>query len=127
VSTETITRKELAPGRAVLTGGLIMKKKVTHEVTSHTNDIEPVVYVFARAASVPWCLHERQLRYDALGGAVTTSSVTNFELLVDALRMRAPTAVFDTRLVNRRVDVETLDLLVHLVARGMPGGDAPFR
>jgi hypothetical protein len=125
-TTEVVRGKEFSASRAVLTGGLVMKKSVTRELTSYAHDTEPVLYVFARGASVPWCLRERQLRYDALGDAATTSSTANFELMIDAVRVRAPGAAFDARLAARKVSAEQLDLLAHVIARATMV-DAPFR
>ena len=126
-TTEKVTKKEFSPGRAALTGGLVMNKKVTRELTAHAERMEPVAYLFARSAEVPWCLREQSLHYDVLGAGVTTASSANFELLVDAVRTRAVGAAYDARLVGRRVMSEQLDLLVHVIARAMVGGDSPFR
>jgi hypothetical protein len=124
-TTEVVVRKEFAAGRALLTGGLMTTKKVAHEVTTRSDDAEPVVFVFARNAGPPWWLRERALRYDALGAALTTSSTANFQLLIDALRTRATGAVFDDRLVARKLDNDSLELLVHIVASG--ASEQPFR
>ena len=117
-STEVVTRKEFAAGRALLTGGLVINKKVSREVTTRSDDAEPVVFLFPRSPGPPWWLRERALRYDALGAALTTSSTANFQLLVDELRTRATAATFDDRLVARKLDNDSVELLVHVIASG---------
>nr|HEX4317223.1 hypothetical protein [Kofleriaceae bacterium] len=124
--TEKVTKKEFSASRAALTGGLVMNKKVTKEQTTYGEVVEPVCYLFARSAGVPWCLMERHMHYDVLGDAMTTASFSNFEMMVDAVRVRAPGAAYDTRLVARKAAAEQLDLLAHVIARGA-GAAMPFR
>jgi hypothetical protein len=53
-------------GRAVATGGLMMKKKTTTESKVVSEEREPVLYVFAENAA-PWLLASTELRFDGLG------------------------------------------------------------
>lgn len=109
----TAKRKEIALGRAVLTGELITRKTVAG-TTVHDDVIERVLYVATRTGGRPWIVREQHVQYTALGNA-GTSSTHNFLRLVDELRTRALRAVFDERLATRKETPAGLDLLAHLI------------
>lgn len=113
-TTTTTTQKKFDPLRAVMTGGLVMKKATTTTQTSHASDNEQVLYLFG--GPTPWIVREQHARYEALGSAVTTHSLKNFELTIAELRARAPNARYDDRLVARKGSPEDIDVLAHLIA-----------
>ena len=89
-------------GRAVMTGGVVLTKKVSKQSRDKESSFEQVMYVFRRSAADPVLLRQNTLRYSGLGSAVARSSPENFSLLIRALRERAPQALYDNRLLTRR-------------------------
>jgi hypothetical protein len=103
--TETRTQtksKQFSPGRALLSGGLVLRKAVTTEEKSVSSEREPLLYVFPADGTTPWVLRERGTQYAGLGAAIGSSSAQNFATFVALLRDRAPGAVYDERLVAAR-------------------------
>jgi hypothetical protein len=131
-----VSEKRLSLGRAVATGGLMLRKGVTREESTTSAAEEQILYVFRRSRETPWLLRERATSYAAaLGADLVPSSAQNFLRTIDALRKRAPEARYDERLLQvRRIQTrsirtgtktsETLavstapgiDLLAHLTA-----------
>ena len=114
-TTSVTTEKKLAIGRAIATGGLAMSKKVKREVTTRSEDIEQVLYLFRASGATPWLLREHGTLYNALGTDLTPSALNNFALAVARFRASAPHARFDERLVARKPSADEVDLLAHLV------------
>ena len=114
--TAIVKHKKLDLGRAVVTGGLIMRSTSKTERVIHRDDSELVLYLFRGDGETPWLLTERGTHFRALGSDVATVAAKNFEVVVDQLRARAPHARFDDRLVARKAQVDDLDLLAHLIA-----------
>ena len=133
--TET-TKKSFSPGRALLTGGLVMSKSVATESKSQATEREQVLYVFRAGGETPWLLRERGTHYTGLGPKLSPSSAQNFMTMIATLRAAAPGATYDERLLNARsaptraaratsVGSESLsvssasgvDLLAHLMAK----------
>jgi hypothetical protein len=100
--TTTSQSRKFSMGRAVMTGGVVLTKKVSKQSRSMENDFEQVLYVFRRSAADPVLLRQNTLRYSGLGSAVGHSSMENFSLLIRTLRERAPQALYDNRLLQRR-------------------------
>lgn len=116
-SAQVLTEKKFDPMRAVITGGLLTSKKVQKTVTTRAPEHEDVLYIFfGLAGSTPWILRERHAHYGGLGAAVTLSSHENFRLSVEAIRKRAPRALYDDRLVARRSTPAEDDILAHIIA-----------
>jgi hypothetical protein len=121
-STSKVTERKLRPGMAIVTGGLVMSKKSTREVTTRTDTREQVLYLFRRSGAAPWILRERSARYACLGNDLRPTSLENFATTIRLLRACAPLAIFDERLMaNRPIrgvadGVEATDLLAHLLA-----------
>jgi hypothetical protein len=111
-----LTEKKFDAMRAVISGGLLMSKKVQRSVTTQAPEHEDVLYIFGRARSTPWILRERHAHYGGLGAAVTLSSHENFHLSVEAIRERAPRALYDERLVARRSTPAEDDVFAHIIA-----------
>jgi hypothetical protein len=112
----TTTERKFDAVRAAVSGGLIVRKTETTTRTSHATDNEQVLYLFG--GPTPWIVREQHVRYElALGAAVTTHSLKNFELTLVELRKHAPHAQFDDRLVSRKGSPEDIDVLAHFIAR----------
>ncbi|MBX3260923.1 MAG: hypothetical protein KF782_14655 [Labilithrix sp.] len=131
--------RKVSLARAVLSGGMLATK--TTERTRVTNEREPVLYVF-RSDGPPWFLASMQMRYDGLEEGMKVSKIQNFEVLVGALRARAPAAVFDARLLAVRASstvvasspthygassAAALDVLAHLIALSLGRAARPYR
>lgn len=121
-TTEKVTERKFRPGMAALTGGLVMTKKVSREVTTRATNHEQVLYVFPRNGAAPWILRERGAHYGNLGPDMRPSSIENFQTFIRILRDRAPLAAYDDRLMNGRPirgvadGADAVDLLAHLLA-----------
>jgi hypothetical protein len=127
-TTELVSEKQLSLGRAALTGGLIMNRTTTKQVSSQRDDTEAVLYLFPRTGRMPWCVREQRTQYGALGDDVTPSSSQNFARVVELLRTRARQAAYDDRLVARKAPAADIDVLAHLVAGLVSAGAlSPFR
>jgi len=119
---QEVKGRQLRPVMAVVTGGMILSKKVTKEVTSTTEQRHQVLYLFRRSGAAPWILRERGARYEGLGKDLQPIAVENFATTIRKLRQLAPHAAYDERLVGKRVvrgladGTESVDLLAHLVA-----------
>ncbi|HMI87426.1 MAG TPA: hypothetical protein VK550_25230 [Polyangiaceae bacterium] len=142
--TETRTEtkgKQFSAGRAILSGGLVMRKSVTRDEKSVSTERENVLYVFRASGERPWLLRERGAQYAGLGAALAPSSTLNFTTFITMLRKMAPSARYDERLVNARAaptrmkhlgggsseslaisSASGVDLLAHLLAQWFGGG-----
>jgi hypothetical protein len=114
-TTEIVKQKKFDATRAILTGGLITRKTEKREVSSTTEEVEQVLYLFRTSGKTPWILREQATNYAALGAALTPTSSRNFCIVIEQLRERAPSAVFFDSLI-RRPTVDDVDLYAHLVA-----------
>ncbi len=121
-TTETVKGRQLRPVMALATGGLVLSKKTTREVTTRTEHREQVLYLFSRSGAPPWILRERGTDYRGLGAELRPTSLENFQTTLRWLRERAPHAVYDERLMSGRPirgvadGVEATDILAHLLA-----------
>lgn len=130
-TTETkseLKERKLRPGMAIATGGMVLTKTTTREVTSRTDEREQVLYLFRRSGAAPWILRERSGRYAGLGTEVGRTTLENFATTIRRLRDRAPGAFYDERLVTARAirgiadGVDAADLLAHLLATDISAG-----
>jgi hypothetical protein len=95
--TETSTR--LSPGRAVLTGGLVMTKKTTSTVRGSEESSEQFVLVHGRGGERVM-LAENVLELSGLGALLQPARTANMGVLAQELRRRTPQAFHDDRLVR---------------------------
>lgn len=100
VRNETITKKKIALGRALATGGLVMRKKVTSNVTSVNSERQPFCHVYASGFS-PVVLRMDTLDYAALGVEKKLSREANFNWICCELRRLCNKAQWDERLQTR--------------------------
>jgi hypothetical protein len=137
VETHQLTKeKKFRPAAAIISGGVILTKTVTRDVTRTNESKEQVLYIFSRGR-VPCLLREASAQYAGLGEAVRPTRIENFLTTVRLLRESAPNAPYDERLISlkrapepanepgapRAFDRETggIDLLAHLLAMSLAG------
>ncbi len=99
---EQTSKRKLAIGRAVLTGGLALTKRVTTESHEQREGREEVAYLYVTGGPGPWVLREHQLRYDGLGELRGRTTAEGFRALMTELAARAPGALHDDRFVRQR-------------------------
>jgi len=100
VETETLTKKKFAVGRALATGGLVMRKKVTSTTTSSSSERQPFCHIYV--SDLPAIvLRQDRLDYTALGSDCKLSREANFTWICAELRRRCDTAHWDERLQTR--------------------------
>lgn len=117
--------------RAAMTGGLAVTKTTVRHERRVSEAREQVLYVFSRSGDGHVFLRESRLVYAGLGDRLGPTTAENFAATVALLRERAPSALFDERLVSRRRRGDVLsagaggsatsnagetDLLAHLLA-----------
>jgi hypothetical protein len=121
-TTESVKDRKFRPGMAIATGGLVLSKTTTREVTTRRETREQVLYLFRRSGDAPMILRERTARYAGLGADLRPTSLENFATTVKHLRERAPRAFYDERLMSGRPirgvleGIPATDLLAHLLA-----------
>ena len=98
--------KKLSMGRAVLSGGMMMRKTNTTEQRNMTEEHEQVLYLVRKDGRDPMFLRAGRLRHRGLGDRAGRTSLANFATLIAVLRERAPQALFDDRLVRQRRKVD---------------------
>jgi hypothetical protein len=98
--TKTMKERKFSPGRAILSGGLVIRKttNVTRNVT--TEDREGFFNLYSKNW-LPLVFFENTLIYDSLGPELKPSRMANFAYLLEELRQRQPDAIFDDRLLRR--------------------------
>jgi len=97
--TQTVERRELSLGRAVITGGLMVTKPVKTSKTETLVENEGFLHLYP-ASGRPLVFRQRDLNYAGLGPALQHSVTANFARLVTALRTACPEALYDERLAT---------------------------
>ncbi|GAC1351238.1 MAG: hypothetical protein NVSMB1_02350 [Polyangiales bacterium] len=139
---ESLDTKEtnFSPGRAVVTGGLMMTKTKTTAAQKTSDRLAQVLYVFPRRRLTPWLLRESETHYQGLGARLQPTTAANFLTTIALLRERSKPAIYDERLMKVRKMVElsprgaaggnlttasstvsSADLYAHLMARAIEG------
>lgn len=93
-SEHTETSRKLAPGRAVLTGGLVMTRKTTSTVRETEHASEQFVLVHAEGGERV-VLAEQALEFSGLGPLLQPVRATNMGLIAQELKRRSPRACHD--------------------------------
>jgi hypothetical protein len=120
--TEEVKERKLRPVMALATGGMVMSKKVTREITRQVEHRDQVLYLFRRSGAPPFILRERGALYTGLGADLGPTAFANFQTTIRVLRERAPSATYDERLMNARPirgvadGSDASDLLAYLIA-----------
>jgi len=99
---EQTSKRKLSVGRAVLTGGLALTKRVTTESREQREGREEVAYLYVAGNPRPWLLREHQLRYEGLGELRGRTTAEGFHTLLAELAARSPRALHDDRFVRQR-------------------------
>jgi hypothetical protein len=97
----TTQEKRFAPGRAVLSGGMVLRKKVDRVDKTVTQEQEQMIYMFCRSHP-PYVWKELTLRYEGLGDQRQLTAAQNFATLSKRLRSLTPHAFHDQRLLTQR-------------------------
>lgn len=126
-----VSRPSLADGIVPSADAMRMMSKI--------EDREHVAYFFRRSGERPWLLRERHAVYTGLGDERGAVAFSNFTHLLTRVRSASAMAVFDDRLVRRRVaekmspegirtSRDGMDLLAHLLAMTIASqGGSPYR
>ena len=111
VATVETTKKQLALGRAVLSGGLVRSRQVTTVETRASVERQEALYLFRSTDAEPIVFRERELNYFNLGSGRGSTQRQSFTILVDRLRRLAPHAIYDERLLaqKRRPELAGVD------------------
>ena len=100
VESETTTKKKFAVGRALATGGLVMRKKVTSTTTNVNSERQPFCHIYV--PDLPAIvLRQDIIDYTALGSECKLSREANFSWICNELRRLCRTARWDERLQTR--------------------------
>ncbi len=122
---EQVRERQFRPMAAVLSGGLVLTKTTKKTVTSTTAFNEQVLYVFSRTEA-PMILRERSAIYTALGAKRSATSFENFTIVIEELRRRCPSAIYDERLRTSRPirgvadGSDATDIYAHILAEYLP-------
>ena len=104
VSQATTTREEtvrkFSPGKALLTGGLVMRSSSTATTTTTARSSQAFLYLYDDGGGPALALYEQRISYAFLGKAIQPSSLANFTTVVAEIRRRAPGAKLDERLAR---------------------------
>jgi len=124
--TETVKERKFSMGKALMTGGLMMTKSKSHEVSAEKKDHERFLYIYAPGQQTA-AFREYALQYDSLVKDIQLSLTANFNYVVAELKRLSPDALFDDRLLNRLNQAqmlgplfkpeEHLDIAVSLLAK----------
>lgn len=101
-SSETVktTERKLDLGKALLTSGLMITKKVETTSERRTSSREPFLLVQRNDGQPAIMLYEQRLNYQGLGPSLQPSRTANFLALLERLRALAPTAPLDDRILR---------------------------
>ena len=101
------TTRKLSLVTAVLTGGLLITKKVRAPGQAPEEEREGFLHVYARGKP-PLAWREDRLLYRSLGKALLPARHANFAQVVAELRRRCPGATYDERLATRAGQAQLL-------------------
>jgi len=125
---KTTTRK-LDLGMAVLSGGLIVSKKVTQTTERTTQAKEPFLLVQRGDGAEDLMIYEHRMSYQCLGAEMAPATLANLGLLTAKFRSLCPQAALDDR-VGRPgfvaglplMPLDPVDLGIHLVSEAQRRG-----
>jgi hypothetical protein len=126
---QTSTQRKLDLGKALLTGGLSVTKKVTTTTERTTEEKQAFLLILRNDDQPPIMLHERRLNYRCLGTGIQPSTFGNFTALLARLRSFAPAAPLDDRMTRPGfltglppLSVDPADLAIFLVSQARSRG-----
>jgi hypothetical protein len=100
VQVDTSTKKNFSMGRALATGGIVMRKKVTTTTTSVNAERQPFCHIYAPGLPA-LVLRQDELDYTSLGAACKLTREANFSWICRELRRLCGAACWDERLQTR--------------------------
>jgi len=106
--TKTTTEKKLSLGKTLLTGGIPMFNKVTHQQEVTSEDSKKVLYLYVNKRRDPIIFSQDGVTYEGLGEAMKLSRGMNFTYLISELHRLSPAAAYDDRLLKRIGQVRLL-------------------
>jgi hypothetical protein len=129
--TKTIVEKKFSMGKTLLAGGIPMTSKVKRQEEVSSQESEEILYLYAHDR--PTAVFSLDgMNYDGFGAEMKLSRKLNFSHLISQLRLHAPGAAFDDRLLNRNNQVRllglalgreaSLDLAAEILARCLMAG-----
>lgn len=98
--TKTVVEKKFSIGKTLLSGGIPMTSKVERQEIVSSEESEQVLYLYSRNRSTA-IFSLNGMNYDGFGAEMKLSRKLNFSHLVSQLRLYAPDAPFDDRLLSR--------------------------
>ena len=104
---ETKTEKKFDLGRAVVSGGLMLRKKTTTVTEQVSQERQPFCHLYL-PGHPPVVLRQNELDYSALGAARQLTREANFNWICTELRRRCPAARSDERLQTRAGQAQLL-------------------
>lgn len=107
---ETTTKRQLNLGRALLSGGMMLTKKVTTTTEHTTHAKEPFLLVQRGDGAPDLMVYEHRMSYQCLGTEMAHATLANLGLLAARFQMQCPQAPLDDR-VGRPGFVAGLPLL----------------
>jgi hypothetical protein len=123
---KTVVEKKFSMGKTLLAGGIPMTKKVERQEESFSEESEQVLYLYAQGQPTA-VLSLNGLDYEGFGAEMKLSRKLNFSHFISQLRLHAPDAAFDERLLNKSSQVRllgpaqgregSLDLAAEILAR----------
>jgi hypothetical protein len=123
--TDVNTVRKFSPGKALLTGGLMLTSKKKIETNRQELHTEGFLAVGLRDGPT-LMFREKEVQYQGLGPAMQPTRFANFVALAQELRRRAPSAFYDERLMSPAGQAhllgptlppeENLDLAIWLLA-----------
>ena len=105
-TTEVHRNKRFSPARAIATGGMVRKKKIRTETTKTEIEHEGFVHIYGPGSVI--VLDEGELEYMGLGKRIQPTRGANFMALLKLVRLQAPQAQFDDRLLKHAGLVQIL-------------------
>ncbi len=100
VQCETTTKKKFAVGRALATGGLMMRKKVTSTTSKVASERQPFCHIYTKDLPAV-VLRQDVLDYAALGSDCKHTTAENFNWICTELRRLSTVAKWDERIQTR--------------------------
>jgi hypothetical protein len=124
--TKTVVEKKFSMGKTLLAGGIPMTTKVERQEDVFSEESEQIVYLYANGRTTA-IFSMNGINYDGFGTEMKLSRKLNLSHLISQLRLHAPGAAFDDRLLNRSGQVRllgsaqgreaSLDLAAEILAR----------
>jgi hypothetical protein len=107
VESSVVREKKFSPGRAVLSGGLLLRKTV-ETVTETTTSYQKLFLMIYAAGQSPLVLNPEQMDFSTLGSNLRLTREANFAWVCAELRRNCARAVWDERLQTRQGQAQLL-------------------